>query len=320
MNMLIRGLVGVSIIPIFVVGCATAPSIAEFKQRETQATLTKEAFLRVEPAIKSSTPGQLIDKGPLKWPVREIKQGSKVVGLLSASDGWAGDLSGGAVGAFSRIGALVGYKNGMVYGQHVYGYLDGPAIFVPRYVVQTKADVISEADFNSLKSDKASDTGWAYRPGEKNAKIYFRNVRVNQVKAVDVSRSKSTVTRANEPVLTSQQIEKGLYSKERYNDIVETLEKISPGADEFSVIDSLDGTIVGNNGGTAFLVFMKGYLNYKGDYRISKMTSRGVYIVWPFGYVEHGQEVPKSALIFKNGVVARVVPYQSLQQVEATLE
>jgi hypothetical protein len=318
MNMLMRGLVGISIIPTFILGCASAPSIAEIKQRETQVTLTKEAFLRVEPAIKSSTLDQLIDKGQLKWPVREIKQGGKVVGLLSASDGWAGDLSGGAVGAFSRIGALVGYKNGMVYGQHVYGYLDGPAIFVPRYVVQTRADVISEADFKSLKSDKASDTGWAYRPGEKDAKIYFKNVRVNQVKAVDVS--KSTVTRANEPVLTSLQIEKGLYSKERYNGIVETLEKISPGADEFSVIDSLDGTIVGNNGGTAFLVFMKGYLNYKGDYRISKMTSRGVYTVWPFGYVEHGQEVPKSALIFKNGVVAGVVPYQSRQQVEATLE
>src|SRR5271157_5713637 len=48
--------------------------------KETQKTLTKEAFLRVEPTIKSLIPEQPIHSVGLKWPVLGIREGKKLVG------------------------------------------------------------------------------------------------------------------------------------------------------------------------------------------------------------------------------------------------
>jgi len=124
---------------------------AALMAKETQKTLTKEAFFRVEPIIRNLVPEQPVQSTNLKWPVFPIKEGNKVVGLLAVSDGWAGDLSGNLVGAASNLGALFAIENGLIYGQHFYGYVNQDAIFVPRYVVQVKATVIDDPEYESLE-------------------------------------------------------------------------------------------------------------------------------------------------------------------------
>jgi hypothetical protein len=60
---------------------------------------------------------------------------------------------------------------------------------------------------------------------------------------------------------------------------------------------------------------MDGLLKYTGENIISKPTPDGIYIVWPFGYVEDGKEVPKMAVIIRNGQLQKVVPYSSKQAI-----
>jgi hypothetical protein len=110
-----------------------------------------------------------------------------------------------------------------------------------------------------------------------------------------------------------------LYSRERYENIVEKLSNLSPGIDLFATVEKLEGNIIANHGGVEITFIIQGFLNYKGQYRFAKMTSNGIYNIMPFGYVENGQEIPKTALIFKNGILHEIVPYSTRKQIEETL-
>ena len=43
----------------------------------------------------------------------------------------------------------------------------------------------------------------------------------------------------------------------------------------------------------------------------SEINEHGVFTVWAIGYVENDKEIPKKALIFKNGEFVRIAPYGS---------
>jgi hypothetical protein len=55
---------------------------------------------------------------------------------------------------------------------------------------------------------------------------------------------------------------------------------------------------------------MKGYANYYGDPRWQLATKDAIYDVWPFGFLEEGKEVMKLSVIFRNGKLQRIVPYE----------
>ncbi len=292
-------------------------SILKAKQEGTEKTLTKEAFQRVEPVLKGLRADQSIHTTKLEWPVFPIKEGKKVVGLLAISDGWAGDLSGNVVGAISGLGAPFAIVDGAVYGQHVYGYVVQAGIFIPRYVVQIKAVIIGSSEYEALKAKKTPNIGWSYRPGEQE-KIFFKDAAIAQVKEIGTGEEKYSAVSLGSPTSTSRVV--GLYSREKYDKISPLLAKLSPGIDTLDAVKTLNGIIVANHGGVEFTFFIDGFLNYKGEYRLTKTTANGVYSVWPFGYVEDGKEVPKMALIFKNGLLKEVAPYTSRSQIEENLD
>jgi hypothetical protein len=319
-SLLMRGLAPVSI--MLMIGCAASTTVA-LKESLTRESLTQDAFQRAERSIRETVPGQPIRKSPLKWSIREIKEGKRVVGLLSTADGWAGELSGGAAGAVNGVGAVVSYEMGILSGRHVYGFIDERAIFIPQYVVSTAAEVISEEEYRTLSSAGDADAGWAFKPGERDIRIYFRNPRIDAVRPVDASSSTLEGVRADAPLPGSLRDVRDavakLYGKEHYASAKERLRDLQPGADEFSVIKGLGGFIAGNYGGASFVYFIKGYLNFTGEYRLAKMSSQAIYHVWPFGYVENGKEVPLQALVFRNGLVDKVIPYESREQVLSEL-
>jgi hypothetical protein len=99
-------------------GCATTKPINPIlmaKQIETEKTLTKDAFLRVESFIKDLRPAQSISSTNLKWPIYPVKLGGKVVGVCALSDGWAGDISGNEIGAAFKLGLPFAYKDNFIW-------------------------------------------------------------------------------------------------------------------------------------------------------------------------------------------------------------
>ena len=299
------------LLAVMLAGCATTDHVMAFKEREIGPTLTRQSFERIEPVLRNIHTGQTLDSTGLAWPVREIKSGNKLVGLIASSDGWAGSLSGNVTGAFSKLGEPVGLKKDQLYGQHIYGYIVEPALFVPRYALQTISTVIDEKEYETLSKSQAEGIGWTFAPGGGKKKIYFKDLKVFQVKELYKSEEAPAGLQKGESVSPSEAA--SFFSKARYERTANKIGTLSPGLDIFSVIKSLNGSFVVQFGGASHILFMDGFLKYTGENIISNTTSDGIYIVWPFGYVEGGKEVPKTAIIFKNGLIQKVVPYSSKQ-------
>jgi hypothetical protein len=303
----------VMLLVVLNLGCATTDPITAFKQREIGPTLTQQSFDRIEPVINKIRPGQTMDSTGLTWSVHEIRSGNKLVGLIAFADGWAGSLSGNTIGAYSKLGEPFALEKGLLYGQHIYGYVVEPALFVPRYVLQTVATVIDEKEYDTLGKSRTKGIGWTFVPGGGKEKIYFKDLKVFQIE--ELTRSGETLVGPHEGATVSPSEAASFFSKARYERAADKVRSLTPGLDPFSVIRSLNGLFVAQFGGANYILFMDGFLKYTGEYLISKTTAQGIYAVWPFGYVENGREVPKLALIFKNGRVQKVVPYSSKQQI-----
>jgi hypothetical protein len=284
-------------------------------------TLSYEAFDRVEPVLKNLQPGQLLSTSGLKWEVSELKQGSQVVGLLSIADGWAGALSGNALGALSKLGDLYAINEGKVFGAHIYGYIAAPAVFIPRYQVKTVGTIITKEEFEQFKGN---DTYAGYvlnddKTGTKE-KIYLKDVKVTQVTEIPL---KNDVPQLNASPVSNDTIRatiQSLFTKEKFNKIEEKVKAIRPGTDVLGVLSELDGLITANYGGASFIFNIDGFLKYTSEHIMVKRSQTGISSVWPFGYVENGHEVPKLAMIFRNGVVEKVVPYSSKEEISAMLK
>jgi hypothetical protein len=76
------------------------------------------------------------------------------------------------------------------------------------------------------------------------------------------------------------------------------------------MVHQLGGFFSTENSGQAYVIFMKGFANSYGDPRWQLATESDIYEVWPFGYLEEGKEVMKLSVIFRNGKLQRIVPYE----------
>lgn len=292
-------------------GCATTNPVMTLKEREIGQTLTRQSFEKVEPVLRNLRPNQTMDSTGLAWPVHDIKSGNKRVGLLASADGWVGSLSGDIAGAFSKLGEPFSLEKKQLYGVHIYGYIIEPALLFPRYALQTVATVIDEEEYAALTKTREKGTSWTFAPGEGKKKLYFKDLRVFQVK--ELYRSAETPGPLQKGGSVSSSDAASFFSKERYERAAAKISSLSPGVDIFSVIKSMNGSFVAQYGGASHILFMDGFLKYTGENIISNTTPDGIYVVWPFGYVESGKEIPKMAIIFKNGQLQKVVPYSSKQ-------
>jgi hypothetical protein len=107
-----------------------------------------------------------------------------------------------------------------------------------------------------------------------------------------------------------KELQRSVYTKASFEDAEAQLKQMQTGTDIWDMIHQLKGTFLTTNFGGGYVLLMKGYANYDSDKRWQLATERGVYEVWPFGYVERDKEVLKLSVIFRNGKLQRVVPYE----------
>jgi len=293
---------------------ATDPAL-ELKQTEFLKGAKREAFERAEPVLRGLRAGQPMDKTELRWSANEILSNTgKLIGVVAWGDGWIPSLSGGVTGALSKFGALAGRDDRVIYGQHVYGFVWGDMNVVPRYVVTTEAELCDRADYERLDAGHAGNIGQIN--GEDGAPLYFKNLHIAGVRETDFPAppASSTVHLAE---LTSSGYRRSYLSVEQFRAVEPQLEQLTPGTPLLDVVRSLGGVLVSPYGGEQVVIMgMKGFLNVSSRYRWVRLRPDGLFAVWPFGYLDGEREIPKVAVLFKNGSLFKVVPYDSREELE----
>lgn len=301
-----------------ILGCSPSleQRLQEMKKKEYAQTTSKEAFSRAEPKIESLKSGDLIKSTGLDWHVYPIQDRSgKFLSVIAVSDGWIGALSGNVDGALSGFGGLHGRFGNTVYGEHIFGYLLNEIVLVPRYLVKTQAELIPEAEFRELLNKKTENIGSTRLPGEKKSEIYFKNVRVDVIQKLDMPEAEYADQQIGESI-TGPEFSDKFFTQARFEQAETKLKAIKPGMELFEVIKILEGKYIAYNSGEKFVLFTDGFLKYKGGFVLERVTPDGLFTVWPFGYMEGDKEIPKVALIFKNGKVLNIMPYSSKEELE----
>lgn len=318
------GLISGRVSPVLLMGvclllpaCATttADPALELKQTEFLKGANREAFERAEPALHRLRAGQPMDDTELRWSVNEILSNTgKLIGVIAWGDGWIPSLSGGVTGALSKFGALTGRAGRVIYGQHVYGFVWGGMNLAPQYVVTTEAELCERGEYDRLSVGHAGNIGQI--EGEDGAPLYFTNLRIAGVGTAGFPAPPAPST-VHFAALTSSSYRQSYLSAEQFRAVEPQLAQLKPGTPFLEVIRSLGGMLVSSYGGEHFVIMgMKGFLNVSQEYRWSRLTPEGLFAVWPFGYLEGEREVPKLAVLLKNGMLFKVVPYGSREELE----
>ncbi|HTP41744.1 MAG TPA: hypothetical protein VML36_04935 [Nitrospiria bacterium] len=311
-----------AIISLLPVSCATAPPAdpaLELRQTEFLKGANREAFERVEPTLRRLQAGQPMDESGLRWSANEVVTNTgKPIGMIVWGDGWIPALSGGISGALSKFGALSGRDGDIIYGQHAYGFVWGGMDVMPKYVVTTEAELCRREDYDRLSAGHTGNIGRL--EGEDNTPIYFKNLRIAGVRETDFPEP-SAISPLHLEQLTSSAYRRFYLGPESFHAIEPQLRGLTPGTPMLEVVRSLGGVPVSAYGGEQIVFMgMRGFLNVSSRYQWSRWRADGLFAVWPFGYLDGGREVPKLAVLFRNGLVLKVVPYGSRAELERQFE
>lgn len=290
-------------------------------QQKIMESLSASAYERVVPVLSGLKAGDRITS-KIKWRVFPIERQGKTVGALPIADGWVRTLSGGfPAGSEFGFGSLVGKTGDVLLGEHVFGYLLGgmgkpDVVFTtlhPQYVVYTQATVIAEEEYSRLKSEKADNLGWTDAQSDQRTRIYFKDVSVKETRQLKFTRPDkykgATLVEAN---ITLAEWVRSFVTIERFKAAEGNLESLAPGTDFWEALFALKMVIGTLDSGITYKVWRAdGYLGQAWQ----KLTPNGYFDVLRFGYVENGREIPKLALIFKNGRVHKVVPHGTQEEV-----
>lgn len=292
-------------------------------QELSRDTTTLEAFSRFEGKLATLRPGDtledLISKKILPQPYA-VKSLGRVTGGSAAGDGWIEAASGGDVGGIFGTGALISVSSETVIGSHLFGYLKKNTYVIPKVEMQIIGDIISKQEFDMFFEAKKRDN-IGFWNASNGSRIYAKNLRVHAVKQLDFPPGPDLRTFESNTTSVTQHFTSKLTPAE-FEKSKSILEKIPPGTDIYGAIRTLDGWYFCIRGeGSSCSLWMSGFLNFTDQFRFSVVkTGDALYDVWAFGYLDAEQhEVPKLALILRNGKVRNLVPYTDRASVEAQL-
>lgn len=301
----------ISFLMVFILA-NSAKSEQSFQDLFKEST-SKQAYEKVEPIIKNIPLNTSIDISPINIRLFKKYQGRKIVGYVAYSDGWLGALSGGAIGGATKFGKYVCRNENKAFGKHVFGYsVDGITI-IPRYIFITAGEIISKTEF-----DRISNSGgfgvWRIFNGN-NEDMFVKDIALVDKYEVKSNDIEGFMIKEEVPKSKRKSTIKNWYSQQKYESVKINLSNIEVGTD-FVEFMTRNGLIVDKDGGDSYVLWLPGFLNYKGEYRWCKETTEGFFDVWPFGYVHRDREVPEVAVIFKNDKFFKTVPYASKLDIE----
>ena len=305
-----------SAIALLLAGCA-APGPTSFEQGAAELTLPStsyDSFARVEPKLKGLRAGDPITRVSLGLQYFEFsKRLSGETKYYAVGDGWIPSMSSGGA---HNLGRAFGVEGNTIYGRHVFGYVYGNATLVPKYELRTKAAIVPDTEYQEMKRQGRDHAIRRASFGAGDKVYYFNDDGVT----VDALRSLpfQGLPEMDKDAVTLKEVAPGklredlhaVYTKASFEDAEAQLQRMQAGTDTWGMVHQLNGIFFTQDYGRGYVLFMKGYANYDADPRWQFASERGVYEVWPFGYVEGNKQVMKLSVIFRNGKLERVVPYE----------
>jgi len=290
-------------------GCAVPAAAQDAGQQLTMESLTVAAYERIVPRLSELRVGDRITS-KIDFNLFPILERGKKVGTVAVSDGWVGALSGGTLGGATGFGGFVGRTGDVILGEHVFGYLFEGGMLVPQYQVITQATVISQGEYNEKKHDAG---GFVFFPGDRT-RLYFKDLSVREIRKLPFKGPDKLEGgyRKGEPLSV-----RSFVTIERFKEAEKTLTSLTPGTEFWDAMFALKMAIATSNSGVTFRTWLAdGYLGQASE----KLTPRGNFLVFRFGYLEGDQELPKLALIFKNHRVHRLVPHGTPEEAEQNFD
>lgn len=309
-----------SVAAVTLAACATAPpggitadpaAAQDPRQQLTMDSLTVAAYERVVPRLSELRAGDRITSKIELNLIPILERGKKTDAVVAVSDGWVGALSGGTLGAATGFGGFVGQTGDVLLGEHLFGYLFERGMLVPQYVVAMQATVIS-ADEYKRRKDKAKADGLVF--ARDKTRLYFRDlsvVGIRKLKFMGPDKLEGGY-RIGEPASA-----RSFVTIERFEEAEKKLKSLTPGTDFWDALFALNMSIATFDSGVTFRAWLAdGYLGQAWE----KLTPGGNFHVLRFGYLQDNNEVPKLALIFKNGRVHKLVPHGTQEELERYFE
>jgi hypothetical protein len=302
--------------------CATSQESARTKL--SRETTTLEAYSRAEVKLATVRPGDTLETLKSKGIVFQLHT-VKSFGIATgerfiAEDGWIDVASGGYLGGLFGLGTLISLSSENIVGSHLFGYIKNGTYVIPKVELQIVGDTISKKEYSALDEAKTKNIGLLSVPG--GSQIYAKNLRVHEVKQLDFPPGPDLNTLESKTTSVKQHFISKLTPAE-FEKSKSILEKMPPGTDIYGAIRALDGWYfcMRPGDGSACVLWMSGFLNLEDKFRFSVVkTGDALYNVWAFGYLDAEQhEVPKLALILRNGKVSNLVPYTDRASIEAQL-
>ena len=297
-------------------GNHAAPS--DLEQRIAEITLPRmsySSFKRSEAKLKGLRPGDMLTTKDIGIKYFKLSKWlSSNNHIVVVGDGWISSMSG--KGTYN-LGRAFGVEGKTIYGRHLFGYVYGNATLVPKYQLLTKATILPDTDYQELNKNDGEKGIRRVIFNQKGEKYYFND---NEVTIVSLKHLPfQAIPEMTNDRLPVQEVEIGnifdfkrsISTKASFEDTEIKLKNFQPGIDSWDMIHHLNGTFVTKDFGHEYIIFMKGYANYEGDKRWQLATEHDVYEVWPFGYVEDDKEVLKLSVIFRNGKLQKIMPYET---------
>jgi hypothetical protein len=286
-------------------GCATTTTILTeggIKQEKYLGTLSLSAYERAVPRLKKLRPGDSVDGDSFAGTYYKVGKAGRVAEI----DGWVAPLSGNYFGGLFGFGGIIGRTEDSIIGQHVFGYVIGGATLVPKYVVNNQATILSQKEF------KPGNKGqwWVALAVPPLEITPYKDVIVKEVRELDFPDLKRFEIGGN--VGNLDDVIRIHTTRERFAVAENRLKSLVHGTDLWDAIKTLEGVFITPDSGLEYLPLVDGFLG--GAWR--KMTPDGVFLVWPFGYIEGLVQTPKLALIFKNNKVHELVPHAPREELE----
>jgi hypothetical protein len=311
---------------IWIAACAaptTTPAERDHLRLSREAA-TPEAFSRVESKLATVRPGDTLESLnsrkilPKGYAVTSL---GMVTGAFAVGDGWIDSASGGDQGGLWGTGTLISVSQETAIGSHLFGYLEKNTYVIPKVELQIIGDIVSKQEFDTLHAAQKNWVNIGFWSASGGDRIYAKNLRVHAVKQLDFPQGPDLSKFESKTTSVTQHFTSKLTPAE-FEKSKPILEKIPPDTDIYGAIRALDGWYVCIRAeGSSCPLWMSGFLNFEDKYRFSVVkTGDALYNVWAFGYLDAEQhEVPKLAVILRNGKVKKLVPYTDRASLETQM-
>jgi hypothetical protein len=294
MRMVRLVLAGLIALPVCAVGCATTPE-EQMRELREQA-VSPGTFARVLPYLEGLAPGDSLAlfEGARRIHVlgsRRDEAGPRPVVVMPS---WIASLSGGAAGGISMLGQLVGRSEEVLYGSHVFGFVESSRI-VPRYQVLTRASLVGREEFEVLSAEGVRGLGLLPR---REGPLYFRDLHVVGARALAFPEASAAAV----PEGTLSE----LSAEAAYRRILPILEGLPPGTDLLSMLAALGAVFVSEDFGESHGLRVPGFLQHERVHTRTVERPEAITKLRPFGWIDGERVVVERMAIFENDRLQRV--------------